>query len=138
MFGDTVTLECLATGSPPPALLWMHEKDRTVLLPGDRTDSGLEVTERGILKITGVKSSSTYVCMAVNVVGAAMARSYIIVESAGKKIYLGPRTYDEHSNAPSIQALQVHGISSTSIKVSWRLTPPSTLPHHIRHLVTAS
>jgi hypothetical protein len=31
------------------------------------------------------------------------------------------------------QALQVHGISSSSIKVSWRLTPPpATLPHHIR------
>jgi len=116
-FGETVTLECLATGSPPPALLWMHEKDRTVLLPGDRTDSGLEVSERGFLTIQSVKTSSTYVCVAVNVVGAAMARSYLIVESPGKKSYLGPRTYDEQSNAPSIQALQVHGISSSSIKV---------------------
>ncbi len=44
-------------------------------------------------------------------------RAYLIVESPGKKSYLGPRTYDEQSNAPSIQALQVHGISSTSIKV---------------------
>ena len=134
LFGETVTLECLATGSPAPALLWMHEKDRTVLLPGDRTDSGLEVTDRGFLKIQSVKSSSTYVCMAVNVVGAAMARAYLIVESSSKKTYLGPRTYDEQSNAPSIQALQVHGISSSSIKVSWRLAPASSAPHHVRHL----
>ena len=136
LFGDSVVLECLATGTPAPALLWMHEKDRTVLLPGDRTDSGLEVTDRGFLKIQSVKSSSTYVCMAVNVVGAAMARSYLIVESSGKKTYLGPRSYDEQSNAPSIQALQVHGISSSSIKVSWRLAPVASLPHNIRHLET--
>ena len=116
-FGETVTLECLATGSPTPVLLWMHEKDRTVLLPGDRTDNGLEVSERGFLTIQSVKSSSTYVCVGVNVVGASMARSYLIVESSGKKSYLGPRTYDEQSSAPSIQALQVHGISSSSIKV---------------------
>lgn len=33
--GDSVSLECLAIGSPKPILMWMHEKDRTVLLPGN-------------------------------------------------------------------------------------------------------
>jgi hypothetical protein len=38
--GDA-TLECNATGNPKPILLWMRERDRTVLLPGDRTDTGM-------------------------------------------------------------------------------------------------
>lgn len=33
--GESVNLECSAAGSPKPVLMWMHEKDRTVILPGD-------------------------------------------------------------------------------------------------------
>ncbi len=34
-FGESVSLECSSLGSPTPILIWMHEKDRTVLLPGN-------------------------------------------------------------------------------------------------------
>ena len=73
----TAVLECNATGNPPPVLLWMRERDRTVLLPGDRTDTGLEVKPDGALTLTNIRATSTYVCLVANVVGSSSARSTV-------------------------------------------------------------
>ena len=74
--GSTI-LECNATGNPKPVLLWMRERDRTVLLPGDRTDTGLEVKADGALSLTNIRATSTYVCLVSNVVGSKVARSTV-------------------------------------------------------------
>lgn len=126
----------------------MQERDRTVLLPGDHTDSGLEVTERGTLRISNAQISSSYVCLATNVVGSAMTRTNVVVVASKKdaeQMHLinhrrknnelrlsGGLNGDNEvvqSNTqlgvthryPAIEMLQVYGISSTSIKVAWRL-----------------
>jgi hypothetical protein len=126
----------------------MQERDRTVLLPGDHTDSGLEVTDRGTLRISNAQISSSYVCLATNIVGSAMTRTNVVVVASkadAEQMHLinhrrknnelrlsGGLIRDNdvvHSNDqlggshryPAIEMLQVYGISSTSIKVAWRL-----------------
>ena len=116
--GSTI-LECNATGNPKPVLLWMRERDRTVLLPGDRTDTGLEVKGDGALSITNIRATSTYVCLVANIVGSAVARSTV---SLGTRMGEMIDSNDEPS-AVSIEKLQ--GISPNSIKVSWELTSGS-------------
>ena len=74
--GSTI-LECNATGNPKPVLLWMRERDRTVLLPGDRTDTGLEVKSDGALSLTNIRATSTYVCLVSNIVGSSVARATV-------------------------------------------------------------
>jgi hypothetical protein len=110
-----------------------------LLQTGDRTDTGLEVTQKGALRIVNIRFSSTYVCMAINVVGATMTRyqmsspnlymiilpfcfrSYVFLNGEENTDFT-LRNYGESTNGPQVQSLQVHGISSTSIKVSWKLT----------------
>ena len=126
----------------------MQERDRTVLLPGDHTDSGLEVTERGTLRISNAQISSSYVCLATNIVGSAMTRTNVVVvasKAEAEQMHLinnrrknnelrlsgGLETDNNGVKAsgqlgslhryPAIEMLQVYGISSTSIKVAWRL-----------------
>ena len=78
--GEPVTVDCVVSGTPRPVVLWMQERDRTVLLPGDRiAETGLGVTEKGSLKISNAQISSSYVCLASNLVGSAMARTDVIV-----------------------------------------------------------
>ena len=130
-------------------LLWMRERDRTVLLPGDHTDSGLEVTQRGTLRISNAQISSSYVCLATNIVGSAMTRTNVVVVASkadAEQMHLinnrrknnelrlsgglssdndyVPSSNDQLGNMhryPAIEMLQVYGISSSSIKVAWRL-----------------
>ena len=127
----------------------MQERDRTVLLPGDHTDSGMEVTERGTLRISNAQISSSYVCLATNIVGSAMTRTNVVVVASkadAEQMHLinnrrkdnelrlsgglssdndyVPSSDDQLGNLhryPAIEMLQVYGISSTSIKVAWRL-----------------
>ncbi len=33
--GGEARLECLASGRPPPTVVWLHEQERRFLLPGD-------------------------------------------------------------------------------------------------------
>ena len=135
-------------GQPEPVLLWMQERDRTVLLPGDHTDSGLEVTERGALRISNAQISSSYVCLATNIVGSAMTRTNVVVVASkadAEQMHLinhrrknnelrlsggvngnnpqhdGMEKIGSVYRYPAIEMLQVYGISSTSIKVAWRL-----------------
>lgn len=113
--GATV-LECNATGNPKPVLLWMRERDRTVLLPGDRTDTGLEVKADGALSLTNIRATSTYVCLVANVVGSSSARSTV---SLGTR--MGEMLDDGQESLPNVEIHDVYGASSTSIKVSWKL-----------------
>ena len=129
----------------------MQERDRTVLLPGDHTDSGLEVTERGTLQIMNAQISSSYVCLATNIVGSAMTRTNVVVVASkadAEQMHLinhrrknnemrlsgginNNNDVVQHNGLdqigggvhryPAIEMLQVYGISSTSIKVAWRL-----------------
>ena len=129
---ETVSIDCLVDGTPRPVVLWMQERDRTVLLPGDHTESGLGVTARGSLKISNAQISSSYVCMATNVVGSAMARSEIIVMASKQDVDQMELIRDERKNSlavlddfgmdtAKIESLSIFGLSSTSIKVSWTL-----------------
>lgn len=127
----------------------MQERDRTVLLPGDHTDSGMEVTERGTLRISNAQISSSYVCLATNIVGSAMTRTNVVVVASkadaeqmhlinnrrkNNELRLSGGLSSENDYTPSnddqlgslhrypaIEMLQVYGIASTSIKVAWRL-----------------
>ncbi len=38
--GGSARLECLGSGRPDPTVVWLHEQERTFLLPGDRTGGG--------------------------------------------------------------------------------------------------
>ena len=134
--GDSATVDCVVSGAPVPVILWMQERDRTVLLPGDRTESGLGVTPRGSLRISNAQISSSYVCLASNVVGSAMARTNVIVVASKadadqmrlmqtqrkNQIFL----QDLNETPARVSSLTVFGLSSSSIKVSWKLALDSS------------
>jgi hypothetical protein len=117
-------LECSAQGKPRPLVIWMHEEERTFLLPGDQAGN-LEVTGEATLLVTDPGSDMQLVCFAVNYVGSAMSRSRLKTSSASEigvtaEGVSGGRV-PLHGGA---QIMTVTGVTPTSIRVSWRLTHP--------------
>ncbi|XP_048587507.1 hemicentin-1 isoform X2 [Nematostella vectensis] len=64
--GDSITLECLATGYPPPKIQWY--KGRELVVP----DRRIATSSRGHLVINAIQQSDTgyYTCVAVNTAGS--------------------------------------------------------------------
>ncbi|TRY78393.1 hypothetical protein TCAL_08987 [Tigriopus californicus] len=126
--GTSVTLDCLTNGRPDPMVIWMHEDERTFLLPGDSTDI-LEVTPRGQLIVQEVFYPMQFICFAVNIVGSTMAKSQISVKSESLELGLSATNLKKRSRDQlqgGVEILEIGGQSPTSIRVAWRLTHPST------------
>ena len=83
LVGESVTLECSATGHPPPQITWTR---------GDRspvpTDPRVSITPSGGLYIQNVEQedSGEYACFASNTVDSIHATAFIIVQGEA-----GPR-----------------------------------------------
>ncbi|XP_033693957.1 peroxidasin homolog isoform X5 [Tursiops truncatus] len=78
LVGESVTLECSATGHPPPRITWTR---------GDRTplpaDPRVSITPSGGLYIQNVEreDSGEYTCFASNTVDSIHATAFIIVQA---------------------------------------------------------
>lgn len=95
LVGESVTLECSATGHPPPRITWTR---------GDRTplpeDPRVSITPSGGLYIQNVlqDDSGEYTCFASNSVDSIHATALIIVQG-------GSGRPSEHTPRPSPAAL---------------------------------
>lgn len=85
LVGESVTLECSATGHPPPRITWTR---------GDRTplpeDPRVSITPSGGLYIQNVAQgdSGEYTCFASNSVDSIHAQAFVIVQ--GESGNVGP------------------------------------------------
>ena len=81
LVGESVTLECSATGHPPPQITWTR---------GDRspvpTDPRVSITPSGGLYIQNVEQedSGEYACFASNTVDSIHATAFIIVQGEAR------------------------------------------------------
>lgn len=77
LVGESVTLECSATGHPQPRITWT-KGDRTPL----PSDPRITITPSGGLYIQNVKQedSGEYTCFATNSIDNIHATAYIIVQ----------------------------------------------------------
>ena len=81
LVGESVTLECSATGHPPPQITWTR---------GDRspvpTDPRVSITPSGGLYIQNVEQedSGEYTCFASNIVDSIHATAFIIVQGEAR------------------------------------------------------
>lgn len=81
--GQTVFLDCLATGTPPPIIRWYYigsvwsEHVKTSI----KNDSDYSIYDNGTLVIRNVGATSTgfYECIASNVMGTATRKSKIYI-----------------------------------------------------------
>ncbi|KAK3587014.1 hypothetical protein CHS0354_016993 [Potamilus streckersoni] len=78
--GRTVTLQCVATGSPVPAVYWSIGSPPTLVFP-KRESGRLSVAEDGTFRIENVLSSDEgeYTCVAYSSKGESKASARIIV-----------------------------------------------------------
>ncbi len=81
--GETVTLECVAAGYPPPTIAWHKDGGR---LPSDGRHF---VLPSGTLRILFVKEENegTYECQAINVIGVNVTKATLTVNDRGWLIY---------------------------------------------------
>ena len=85
--GESVTLECSATGHPVPRITWTK---------GDQTpvpeDPRVRVTPSGGLYIQNVaqEDSGEYACTASNSIGSIHATAFIIVQGENSALWADP------------------------------------------------
>ena len=89
--GNPVSLQCMVTGTPKPAVYWTLEEDQSktenknaekgfLIMPGTRRKN-MYVASDGALKIEDptIENSGHYVCSTLNIVGASIARSHLVI-----------------------------------------------------------
>ena len=81
--GRPVSLSCMVTGAPKPAVYWTHEnaeKEMVMIMPGTR-HKNMYVASDNALKIEepSFENSGHYSCSALNDVGSALARSHLVI-----------------------------------------------------------
>ena len=96
--GSPVSLSCMVTGSPKPAVYWTHEtsggtSESVMIMPGTR-HKNMYVASDNALKIEdpSLENSGHYSCSALNDVGSALARSHLVIydpEDFGPKVRKG-------------------------------------------------
>ncbi|CAL4075018.1 unnamed protein product, partial [Meganyctiphanes norvegica] len=83
--GGTASFECESSGSPRPTTYWTHEGSGVLVGEGQTGGDGsrISVDEHTTLTITDVGhyDQGYYVCTAVGVAGAALARVYLEVQN---------------------------------------------------------
>uniref|UniRef100_A0AAY4AVP6 Roundabout homolog 1-like n=1 Tax=Denticeps clupeoides TaxID=299321 RepID=A0AAY4AVP6_9TELE len=112
----TVVLSCLATGSPPPTVLW--RKDGTIVT---MHDSRISQMDNGALQIRYAKlgDTGTYTCIASNPSGEASWKAHLEVEEFGVAIQPGrPTDPNLIPSAPSKP--EVTDVTRMSVTLSWR------------------
>lgn len=155
---ESVSLQCMVTGSPKPAVYWTLEEDiahldegrrrnrrsstgnHLLIMPGTRRRN-MYVASDGALKIEGpsLNASGHYVCSAVNSVGAALARSHLVIydfekrpDSQSTQIYeqegrsAGPASIvlEEARLAlleRTVESLEAMALGPTALRVFWKL-----------------
>ena len=129
--GRPISLACLATGTPKPAVFWMREGEERLIMPGSRRDN-MYVTSDGALKIEepiSVENGGHFACTALNVVGAAIARSHLVVFDP---VEANSSTTVDSTSAglekarlslleKSIEEVAVQALGPTSLRVTWKL-----------------
>ena len=129
--GRPISLDCLATGTPKPAVFWMREGEERLIMPGSRRDN-MYVTSDGALKIEepiSVENGGHFACTALNVVGAAIARSHLVVFDPA---HANSSTTASDASAglekarlslleKSIKEVAVQALGPTSLRVTWKL-----------------
>ena len=90
--GKPISLQCMVTGTPKPAVYWTLEEDMSIedtkdadkngflIMPGTRRQN-MYVASDGALKIEDptIENSGHYVCSTLNNVGASIARSHLVI-----------------------------------------------------------
>ena len=139
--GHSVTLSCMVTGSPKPAVYWTFESadELSMIMPGTRHQS-MYVAGDNALKIETptLANSGHYSCSALNDVGSTIARSHLVIydpsdletgkinqshtdlyELESAKVGLEPARMALMEK--TIKALKAEALSATSIQVTWSL-----------------
>ncbi|XP_071515843.1 hemicentin-1-like [Panulirus ornatus] len=118
--GDTVWLQCLVEGMPPPTLRWL--KDDTV----EVTPMSFIQVEDDYLKILGVQENDAgrYTCVAANLAGTAQAQITLKVGSPPTVIQAPTDTVAEIGNEG---ALSCYGIGVPEPTVTWHRADGSPL-----------
>ena len=155
--GKPVSLQCMVTGTPKPAVYWTLEEDAKIdknknvgkgflVMPGTRRHN-MYVASDGALKIENptLENSGHYVCSTLNVVGASIARSHLVIydkndfNDTGKvvsrdheKEYEGMSESDlglEEARLAllerTIGSIEAIAMGPNTIKVSWELSSGS-------------
>jgi hypothetical protein len=154
--GKPVSLQCMVTGTPKPAVYWTLEEDMSVkenkndgggflVMPGTRRQN-MYVASDGALKIEDptIENSGHYVCSTLNIVGASIARSHLVifdetdftignnVSSAHEKEYeslgvsnLGLEEARLALLEKTIASIEAIPLGPNTIKISWQLSTGS-------------
>ncbi|XP_023289127.1 tyrosine-protein phosphatase Lar isoform X2 [Orussus abietinus] len=109
MLGGSVTLTCVASGSPLPYVKWRQEP-ATDLTPDDKVPLG-----KNTLKLTDIQESANYTCIAHSELGAIEATAMVKVQSLP-----GPP-----------EDVQVSDITATSVKLAWSYKRPDQLMYYV-------
>uniref|UniRef100_A0A8B9GQY9 Roundabout guidance receptor 1 n=1 Tax=Astyanax mexicanus TaxID=7994 RepID=A0A8B9GQY9_ASTMX len=120
----TVLLNCVATGTPTPTLLW--RKDGMLV---STHDSRITQLDSGALQIRYAKLVDTgvYTCVATSPSGEASWKAYLAVEEFGVAVQPGrPTDPNLIPSAPSKP--EVTDVTRTSVTLSWKASPNGATP----------
>ncbi|XP_028652751.2 peroxidasin isoform X1 [Erpetoichthys calabaricus] len=131
LVGESVTLECSATGQPHPRISWT-KGDRTPLLNDDR----ITITNSGGLYIQNVNQADggQYICFASNNADTIQATAYIIVQ-ATPQFTVFPQDQTALEGVTVDFACEAQGYPRPVI--AWT-RGGSPLPNDRRHIVLSS
>ncbi|XP_055334826.1 protein sax-3-like [Paramacrobiotus metropolitanus] len=117
-----VSMECVTTGNPPPAVFWSKEGSQILMFPGQPHGRYVVHTD-GTLLIEKASMDDTgyYICSALSVAGSALARGHVqiipAVSAPPPIIVTGPSNQTLAVN--SIAILPCHAMGPPVPSVHW-------------------